>query len=71
LGIPLVRIHLRNYRYNFFPVISIIVFILALLIITFMFASENINTYWGSLAMVVVFIMALAYPKKKYDEGWD
>jgi len=36
-----------------------------------MFASENINTYWGSLAMVVVFIMALAYPKKKYDEGWD
>jgi len=65
LGIPIVRIHFRDDS----RVPSIVIFILAILFITFFFASEDINTYWGSLAMVAAFIMALAYPKEKYWES--
>jgi len=62
IGIPLVLIHFRKLF-----VLSIIVLLFAALAISLM--SDEFSLFSrGSLAMIVAFIMALAYPKDKF---WD
>jgi len=63
-GIPIVRIHFRD---EILPVISIIIFILAIILKTIFLLQDNENIL-GSLAMVAAFTMAIAYPKDKYWE---
>jgi hypothetical protein len=62
VGGPLVIIHFRD-DWNLFSIAAIIVFWIVIFPLTF-----NYNNYLGSIVMVVAFIIACAYPKKKY---WD
>jgi len=64
LGIPIIIIHFRNW-FSVLPIISTIIFIIAILYFTL--SSNGFNLFWkGSLAMIVSFIMACAYSKKDY-----
>jgi len=68
LVIPLITIHFRDCcDWGFFSVSSIVVFWIAILVITF---NNDDHTFFalGSLSMIVAFIMSCAYPK---DEYWE